>query len=286
MIGVLGNPAETASMPDMFLGYDNEMNLYERMINTWSHLVWTTARFLWHIPIQERTMREHFGPDTPSVQELESRVSLLIINSDVTLSYARALVPNVIMAGGMHIEPPKPLPKDLAQFVEESKNGVIVFSMGSNLKSSDLPAEKRDALLNSFAKLKENVIWKWEEDALPGQPENVFLYKWLPQNDVLAHPNVKLFITHGGLYSTEEALYFGKPMVGIPIFADQMVNMRRVEKSGLGVTIDFKNLTETAVTNALKQVTVQQHYFNFISIGVEKIVDQKNDNIHPSIRTH
>lgn len=260
MIGVLGNPAETASMPDMFLGYDNEMNLYERIINTWSHLVWTTARFLWHIPIQERTMREHFGPDTPSVKELESRVSLLIINSDVTLSYSRALVPNVIMAGGMHIEKPKPLPKDLAKFVEESKNGVIVFSMGSNLKSCDLPPEKRDALLNSFAKLKENVIWKWEEDSLPGQPQNVFLYKWLPQNDVLAHPNVKLFITHGGLYSTEEALYFGKPMVGIPIFADQMVNMRRVEKSGLGVLIDFKDLTETAVTNSLKEVTSHQSF--------------------------
>jgi hypothetical protein len=62
---------------------------------------------------------------------------------------------------------------------------VVYFSMGSNLKSADLPVEKRDALLRAFSKLKLKVLWKWEEDVLPGQPKNVKLGKWLPQSDLL-----------------------------------------------------------------------------------------------------
>lgn len=59
--------------------------------------------------------------------------------------------------------------------------------MGSNLRSADLPLEKRNGILKTFAKLKEKVLWKWEEDELPGRPENVKLGKWLPQQDILGN---------------------------------------------------------------------------------------------------
>lgn len=71
--------------------------------------------------------------------------------------------------------------------MDNAKDGVILFSMGSNLKSADLPTQKRDAILKTFAKLKQKVIWKWEADSLPGQPPNVKLMKWLPQNDIMGN---------------------------------------------------------------------------------------------------
>lgn len=54
-----------------------------------------------------------------------------------------------------------------------------------------------------------------------------------------AHKNCILFITHGGLLSTTEALHFGVPMIGIPVFGDQFVNVERVVQKGFGLKVDL-----------------------------------------------
>jgi glucuronosyltransferase len=61
----------------------------------------------------------------------------------------------------------------------------------------------------------------------------------LPQQDLLAHPNLKVFVTHGGLLSLQEALYHQTPLVGIPLGNDQKPNMLRAEKKGYGKTLVF-----------------------------------------------
>ncbi|PSN29441.1 UDP-glucuronosyltransferase [Blattella germanica] len=126
--------------------------------------------------------------------------------------------------------------------------------MGSNLQSSQMPDSKRDAFLKAFGKLKQKVLWKWETDTLPGQPKNVRLGKWLPQSDILAHPNIRLFITHGGLLSTQEALDRGVPVVGIPVFADQFLNSNRAVLAGYGIRLDYSNVTEESLLWAVKEV--------------------------------
>lgn len=72
--------------------------------------------------------------------------------------------------------------------MDESKNGVIYFSMGSNLQSKDIPDEIKKNLLNMFGGLKQTVLWKFEEQ-LPNRPKNVHILKWAPQQSIL-----------GGLY--------------------------------------------------------------------------------------
>lgn len=61
----------------------------------------------------------------------------------------------------------------------------MYFSLGSNVKSANLPIETRNEIIAALAQLPYNVLWKWESDHLPGQPKNVFVRKWLPQQDIL-----------------------------------------------------------------------------------------------------
>jgi glucuronosyltransferase len=78
--------------------------------------------------------------------------------------------------------------------LDDAPDGVIYFSMGSNLQSSGLSDYKRDAFLKAFSELKQQVLWKWEADTLPGQPDNVRLGKWFPQADILGKILIKLFV--------------------------------------------------------------------------------------------
>jgi glucuronosyltransferase len=69
-----------------------------------------------------------------------------------------------------------------------------------------------------------------------------------------AHPNLKLFITHGGLLSKQEAVHRGVPMVGIPVYGDQAFNMAKVVSSGLGIVLEFQNVTTESILWAILEV--------------------------------
>ena len=57
-------------------------------------------------------------------------------------------------------------------------------------------------------------MWRLNPRTVEQVPPNVMLFDWIPQNDLLGHRNVKLFITHCGRNGQFEALYHGKPAVG------------------------------------------------------------------------
>lgn len=161
-------------------------------------------------------------------------------------------------------------------------DGVIYFSMGSNLNASTMPEEKRMAFLEAFSALPQKVLWKWETGHMEGKPDNVMVTKWVPQQDILgklfinvrktfcrvflqifpyeicsmsiAHPHVKLFITQGGLQSMNEAGYFAVPMVVIPIFGDQGQNAVKIVEAGIGVRLNFNDITEDTVLAAVRMV--------------------------------
>ena len=133
-----------------------------------------------------------------------------------------------------------------------------MFSLGSIIQGKDMPDEVRLKFLNVFSRLKQRVLWKWETEDMPGLPPNVKLSNWVPQQDVLGHPNTKLFITHGGLLSTQEATYHGVPLVGIPIFADQDLNTQQAERAGYALTLEFLELTEDGLLNAINEILTNQ----------------------------
>lgn len=117
----------------------------------------------------------------------------------------------------------KPLPDDIKNFIDSAEHGVVYFSLGSNLKPSSMEPSKRQAIIDALSKLDQKVIWKWDDESLEVDRSKFMVRKWLPQDDILAHENVKLFVTHGGLLSLIETIVKAKPVVGIPIFGDQMV---------------------------------------------------------------
>mmetsp|Transcript_22966 Transcript_22966/g.17406 ORF Transcript_22966/g.17406 Transcript_22966/m.17406 type:complete len:102 (+) Transcript_22966:1008-1313(+) len=74
---------------------------------------------------------------------------------------------------------------------------------------------------------------------------NLFLKPFIPQKELMNHPKTKAFISHGGSNSLFESLYYGLPVFGMPLDADQYSNIARIEKEKAGYYItDNKNLDE------------------------------------------
>lgn len=76
----------------------------------------------------------------------------------------------------------------------------------------------------------------------------------MPQNDILAHRNVILFISHGGMFGTGESLYHGVPLLLIPFFGDQFRNAHRIEAAGYGKFIHHQTITEHSFAKAINEI--------------------------------
>jgi UDP:flavonoid glycosyltransferase YjiC (YdhE family) len=70
--------------------------------------------------------------------------------------------------------------------------------------------------------------------ALPQAPGNVHIERWVPQHHVL--PHAAAVVCHAGSGTTLGALAAGRPLVTVPLFADQPDNARRVAETGAGRT--------------------------------------------------
>lgn len=75
------------------------------------------------------------------------------------------------------------------------------------------------------------------------------------------HKNIKVFITHGGTMGTQEAIYFGIPMIGIPLFGDQRVNIQNYVNKKVAISLeDIQNVTEAKLTSALNAILKDPTY--------------------------
>ncbi|XP_063243051.1 UDP-glycosyltransferase UGT5-like [Bacillus rossius redtenbacheri] len=258
---IVGDPFPYSYVPSPFITFNDHMTFFQRLQNTITNFLIKNGHNYYFIPAQDAIMRKYLTdiPNLSKLRDIVYNASLLLLNTHFSHGFSRPKVPNLIEVGGMHIKPPKQLPKDIQEFLDGAEDGAVYFSMGSNLKSADMSIPKREAFLRAFAKIKQRVLWKFEEN-LPDKPKNVKISKWFPQSDILGHPNIRVFMTHGGLLSSQESMYNAVPLVGIPIFADQSLNVHRAADAGYALRLDFDNITEESVYWALNEVIHNQRY--------------------------
>ncbi|MBL8925773.1 MAG: glycosyl transferase [Pseudonocardia sp.] len=96
-------------------------------------------------------------------------------------------------------------------------------------------------------------LFGWSIADLGAVPANVDVRPWFPQPAVLRH--AAAFVSHAGMGSTMEALYYGVPLVCVPQMAEQEVNAARVAELGLGVRLDPEGLTADDLRAAVDAVT-------------------------------
>jgi len=209
--------------------------------------------------------REIYGddPTLPSYGDLNKNISLIFFASHgISEGPIRPNVPAVIEIGGIQVkDQPDTLPQNMKEFLKEAPNGAILLSLGSNLKKDNLKPETVQKMFNVVSKLKQKVIWKWDDlKNSPGESKNILYSEWVPQDDILAHPNITLFITHAGKGGVTEAQYHGKPMLALPVFGDQPANADAMVKQGFGLQQSLLTLEEDSFLRNIQELLENPKY--------------------------
>merc|ERR1711892_496805 len=247
----VGNPMNPAIHPDIIMPFIEPLVFSERLVNTLFFAVMDFDILGWTwISIEGFT-------------KLPQKTSLLLLCSNFVTHSPRVLTANTVEVGGIHCREGETLPDDLLRFLDAHPEGVVYVSFGSSVKPSQMPPKRKQVFMSTFANLNHFVIWKWDEDDIPNLPSNVMLHKWLPQQDLLAHPNLRVFVTHGGLLSVQEALYHQTPLVGIPLGNDQKPNLMRAEKKGYAIMLDWLSISSdkfyAAITRAMYEEELKEN---------------------------
>ncbi|KAI3469431.1 hypothetical protein Pfo_026094 [Paulownia fortunei] len=87
---------------------------------------------------------------------------------------------------------------------------------------------------------------------------------WAPQTKILAHPSIGGFVSHCGWSSVLESMYFGVPVIGIPMKSDQPFVARLAVEAGFGVEVekhDNGNFVGEDMAKAINKVMVEKTFY-------------------------
>ncbi|MGG1481166.1 macrolide family glycosyltransferase [Bacillus smithii] len=110
-------------------------------------------------------------------------------------------------------------------------------------------------------------------------PKNFIVKNYVPQTEVLKYS--KLFITHGGMNSTNEGLYYGVPLIVIPQSADQPIIAGQVANIGAGIKLQMQSLTANQLREAADHVLNHPSFHQAVANIRESF--QKSGGYHQAV---
>ncbi|XP_001916485.3 UDP-glucuronosyltransferase 2C1 isoform X1 [Equus caballus] len=253
-----GLPTSSSYVPGSTSGLTDNMTFVQRLRNWFLYVMSGVIYSYFLLPEWNEYYSKVLGKPT-TVCETMGKAEMWLIRTSWEFEFPYPYLPHFEFVGGLHCKPAKPLPKELEEFVQSSgKDGVVIFTLGSMIHN--LTEEKSNMIASALAQIPQKVLWRYTGKKPDTLGPNTRLYDWIPQNDLLGHPKTRAFITHCGTNGIYEAIYHGVPMVGIPMFGDQVDNIARIKAKGAAVDVDMRTMTSSDLLKALKAVINNPSY--------------------------
>ncbi|XP_061463768.1 UDP-glucuronosyltransferase 1A1-like isoform X2 [Rhineura floridana] len=250
-------PNPHSYVPKFFSGNTDRMTFNQRVKNFLVGLLEFMICYILYSPYG--AVSKEFLHRDMTVAELYGQASIWLLRYDFVFEYPRPIMPNMVFIGGINCARESSLTEEFEAIVNGSgEHGIVVFSLGSMV--SEIPMKKAMEIAEALGTIPQTVLWRYTGETPPNLANNTKLVKWLPQNDLLAHPKARAFITHAGSHGVYEGICNAVPMVLMPLFGDQMDNAKRVESRGAGVTLNVVEMTSKDLSDALKAVIFDKKY--------------------------
>ncbi|CCD64887.1 glucuronosyltransferase [Caenorhabditis elegans] len=245
LLPATGEPEDTSYNPSMNSQVTDVMSFWQRLENyDLYHVMIPTFETIFDD--EANVYRKYLGESFPDWRDLIPDASLHFTNSIPFLDFPRPSIQKTIEIGGIavDIESIPPVNEEFSNILDKRPMNMLI-SFGSLARSTEMPIIFKENLLRVFQSEPNcTFIWKYESDdvAFANDVENVIFVKWMPQTAILKDNRLTAFLTHGGLGSTNEAAFLGKPSVMFPIFADQSRNSNMLGRQEMSIVLHKSDL--------------------------------------------
>lgn len=251
-------PTPTSYVPAVGNAVSDKMNFLQRVKNMLYFLFNSCIDRFIVCPHYDRLVDKYFGPDVKFYHLLQG-ADIWLMRMDFVFEFPRPTMPNIVYIGGFQCKPSEPLSSKLEEFVQSSgEHGFIVMSLGTLVNG--LPLEITSEIAAAFGQIPQKVIWRHDGEHPNTLGNNTLLVKWLPQNDLLGHPKVRAFVSHGGTNGIYESIYHGVPIIGIPLLFDQFENVLRLEVRGAAKVVQAAQITSQNFLETIQEVLHNPSY--------------------------
>lgn len=255
----LGNFAKTnANLPDFGTSFSIKMNRLEKFINKFRPL-FLLPKFL---PIIKKLNQIRSQCcDSQNLPAIYTK-HLILVGTVFGIEIPRPIPPLVKMVGPIFPKAIEPLTPSLKEWLEVGEEGTVAIYIAFGTLAT-LEKWQAKALVEGLTNAKYRVLWsipKSQQHILPKLPNSFRIESFVPQQAVLSHPAVRVFISHCGMNSINEALSFGKPILGLPFFGDQFYNAARIIDLGVGLKLNKENFQSSEVSDKVDSLLNNQSY--------------------------
>lgn len=259
----MGQFTPLSFVPHPVLKYTEPMSFLQRSYNVFLSFFESTFRRFYYLPAQNKLARKYFREaitgEIPHVIRLEKQVSIQLVNYHKATHAPRPKMPGQIDIAGAHIKLSN-LNEDLKEFLDNAENGAVYINLGTVLRLEDIDKVLFKQIIDGLGALKQRVLVKYSGEIPEKLPPNVIFRQWFAQTAILSHPKVLLFVNHGGIFSMQEALYYGVPVLVLPVFGEQLRHGLLAERAGYATLINFPNLDAEILTQRISEMISNQSY--------------------------
>uniref|UniRef100_A0A1I7TYP0 UDP-glucuronosyltransferase n=1 Tax=Caenorhabditis tropicalis TaxID=1561998 RepID=A0A1I7TYP0_9PELO len=175
----------------------------------------------------------------------------------------------------------KPLDSKFRSFIEDPESkGTILIAFGTFIDWRKAPRHYYETFSFVVNQLTDyRVIWSMKGERPRGLGSHVKTAEWVPQNLILHHNKTVLFLSHGGLKSTKEAICSATPTIFVPLFGEQTRNAWLLKEKGFARIMNkFKINVEELITH-VKEVLEHPDYQNNANKFLTYYMDQPIPNL-------
>ncbi|CAH1777151.1 unnamed protein product [Owenia fusiformis] len=254
-------PFNLAFVPTFFEPYADTMTFMERVYNVMEYFNQKSVMSNMYSAMIEVCREFGFNDNAcNNIRDLHKNTALVFINRNDAIHYPQPFMPHVVSIDGFNFGEPKPLDNYYTEMLEKAgEHGFILVSFGSMFRK--LWPKLSKIFAEAFAGMPQTVIWSYEGPTPEGLGNNTIVNKWIPQQDLMNHPSIKLFVTHCGSSSTFQAVNYALPTVGIPFFWDQPYYCQKLaQRVKSGQTVELKGITSEKLQQAMKEVIKDKTY--------------------------